>query len=273
MDEKSNSSNGFFKYVFNFDGDSKGEMINLVQYSILAIIPVVILNKLIQRFVPEVDENKGSIEILVEVIIQVIVMFVGLLFINRVITYIPTFSKMAYPEIQIIFFVLPVLMIILSLQTRIGEKVSILTDRVKELWDGKMSTSSSGNSKNQQGQSNSQNNKNIRVSQPISNNNMGGMGGMGGANTMNNNAQMMSLQSSNMYNDGTAINQLPTYSQQNNTSSSGSGSSSSGNTQQLPDYNSMYQLDSTPMIGASSPGGGVVPASELLGGFFSGSSF
>lgn len=273
LDEKSNSSNGFFKYVFNFDGDSKGEMINLVQYSILAIIPVVILNKLIQRFVPEVDENKGSIEILVEVIIQVIVMFVGLLFINRIITYIPTFSKMAYPEIQIIFFVLPVLMIILSLQTRIGEKVSILTDRVKELWDGKMSTSSSGNSKNQQGQSNSQNNKNVRVSQPISNNNMGGMSGMGGANTMNNNAQMMSLQSSNMYNDGTAINQLPTYSQQNNTSTSGSGSSSSGNTQQLPDYNSMYQLDSTPMIGASSPGGGVVPASELLGGFFSGSSF
>lgn len=275
LDEKSNSSNGFFKYVFNFDGDSKGEMINLVQYSILAIIPVVILNKLIQRFVPEVDENKGSIEILVEVIIQVIVMFVGLLFINRIITYIPTFSKMAYPEIQIIFFVLPVLMIILSLQTRIGEKVSILTDRVKELWDGKMSTSSSsGNSKNQQGQSNSQNNKNIRVSQPISNNGMSGMSGMGGMNTMNNNAQMMSLQSSNMYNDGTAINQLPTYSQQSSGSGSGSGSSSSsGNVQQLPDYNAMYQVDSTPMIGASSPGGGVVPASELLGGFFSGSSF
>jgi hypothetical protein len=89
LDEKSNSSNGFFKYVFNFDGDSKGEMINLVQYSVLAIIPVVILNKLIQRFVPEVDEDKGSVEILVEVIIQIIVMFVGLLFINRIFTYIP----------------------------------------------------------------------------------------------------------------------------------------------------------------------------------------
>jgi hypothetical protein len=267
LEEKANSSKGFFKYVFNFDEDSKGEMINLVQYSVLAIIPVVILNKLIQRFVPEVDEDKGSIEILVEVIIQIIVMFIGLLFINRIITYIPTFSKMAYPEIQIIFFVLPVLMIILSLQTRIGEKVSILTDRVKELWDGKMSSSSSGNSKNKQGQSNTQNNKNIRVSQPISNNGMGAMGGM------NNNAQMMSLQSSQMYNDGTAINQLPTYSQSSSGSGSGSGSGSSGNVQQLPDYNSMYQVDSTPMIGASSPGGGVVPASELLGGFFSGSSF
>jgi hypothetical protein len=251
------------------------ETLNLVQYSILAIIPVVILNKLIQRFVPEVDENKGSIEILVEVIIQVIVMFVGLLFINRIITYIPTFSKMAYPEIQIIFFVLPVLMIILSLQTRIGEKVSILSDRIKELWNGKMSTtSSSGNTKGQSNNQNS-NNKHIRVSQPISNNGMGSInssGMIGGMNNMNNNAQMMSLQSSNMYNDGTAINQLPTYSQQSNSSSS-SGSGSSGNVQQLPDYNAMYQLDSTPMIGASSPGGGVVPASELLGGFFSGSSF
>jgi len=192
----------------------------------------------------------------------VIVMFVGLLFINRIITYIPTFSKMAYPEIQIIFFVLPVLMIILSLQTRIGEKVSILTDRVKELWDGKMSNSSNLKNKDKK----SSDNKNIKITQPISNN---GMGGMGGMNSMNNNAQMMSLQSSQMYNDGTAINQLPTYSQQ----SSGSGSGSSSNVQQLPDYNAMYQVDPTPMIGASSPGGGVVPASELLGGFFSGSSF
>jgi len=264
LEEKANSSTGFFKYVFNFDGDSKGEMLNIVQYSVLAIIPVVILNKLIQRFVPEVNEDKGSIEILVEVIIQVIVMFIGLLFINRIITYIPTFSKMAYPEIQIIFFVLPVLMIILSLQTRIGEKVSILTDRVKELWDGKMSNSTNLKNKDKK----SSDNKNIKITQPISNNGMGGMGGMSGMsgmNTMNNNAQMMSLQSSQMYNDGTAINQLPTYSQP-------SSNSGSGNVQQLPDYNAMYQVDSTPMIGASSPGG-VVPASELLGGFFSGSSF
>jgi hypothetical protein len=261
------SSLGFFKYVFNFDEDSKGEILNVIQYAVLAIIPVVVLNKMIQRFVPEVDENKGSGEILVEVIIQVIVMFIGLLFINRIITYIPTFSKMAYPEMQIIMFVLPVLMIVLSLQTRIGEKVSILSDRVKEVWDGKMSnTSSSTNSKNQQGQSNSQNNKNIRITQPISNNNM--------HQNMNNNAQMMSLQSSQMYNDGTAINQLPTYSQQNNMSSGSAGSSgSSSNSQQLPDYNSMYQLDSTPMIGAATPGGGVVAASEVLGGFFGGSSF
>jgi hypothetical protein len=259
LEETSKSSKGFFNYVFNFNEDSKGEIMNLIQYAILAIIPVVILNKIIQKYVPEVDEDKGSIEILVEVIIQVIVMFVGLLFVNRIITYIPTFSKIAYPEIQIILFVLPVLMIVLSLQTRIGEKVSILTDRVKELWDGKMSNSSQ--SKNQSNSKQS-NNKNIRVTQPIANNNM---------NTMNSNAQMMSLQNTQMYNDGTAINQLPNYSQSNNMMPS--TSSGNSNVQQLPDYNSMYQLDSNPLIGASSPGGVVVPASEVLGGMFGGSSF
>jgi hypothetical protein len=263
LEETSKTSNGFFNYVFNFNEDSKGEILNLIQYAILAIIPVIILNKLIQKYVPEVDEDKGSIEILVEVILQVIVMFVGLLFINRIITYIPTFSKIAYPEIQIIIFVLPVLMIVLSLQTRIGEKVSILTDRIKELWDGKMSTSSQN--KNQTN-SKQVNNKNIRVTQPIANNNVNAM------NNMNNNAQMMSLQNTQMYNDGTAINQLPNYSQSNSMMQQGA-SSGGNNVQQLPDYNSMYQLDSTPLIGAASPNGGVVPASEVLGGMFGGSSF
>ena len=53
---------GFFKHVFNFDEDSKAEMLNIVQYSVLALIPVVMFNKSMQRFIPEADEEKGSIE-------------------------------------------------------------------------------------------------------------------------------------------------------------------------------------------------------------------
>ena len=58
---------GFFKHVFNFDEDSKAEMLNIVQYSVLALIPVVIFNKIMQRFVPEADDEKGSMEIVAEV--------------------------------------------------------------------------------------------------------------------------------------------------------------------------------------------------------------
>ena len=72
---------GFFKHVFNFDEESKAEMLNIVQYSVLALIPVVLINKIMQRFVPEADEDKGSLEITSEILAQVIVMFLVILLI------------------------------------------------------------------------------------------------------------------------------------------------------------------------------------------------
>jgi hypothetical protein len=64
---KVSSKMTFFKYVFNFDEDSKNDMMNIVQYAVLAIIPIIVLNKTMQKYVPEADEEKGSAEILAEV--------------------------------------------------------------------------------------------------------------------------------------------------------------------------------------------------------------
>ena len=72
---------GFISHVFNFDNKSKNELTNIIQYSILAIFPIVILNKTIQRFIPEADETKGSIEVLIEIILQLGLIFVGMFFI------------------------------------------------------------------------------------------------------------------------------------------------------------------------------------------------
>ena len=88
----SSSKPGFFKHVFNFDEDSKSEMLNIIQYSILGLIPVVILNKLMQRFVPEADDEKSSTEIVAEVLAQVIVMFLVILIILILLCFI-YFSK------------------------------------------------------------------------------------------------------------------------------------------------------------------------------------
>ena len=89
--KSASSKTGFIKHVFNFEDDSKAEMLNLIQYSLLAVVPIIILNKLSQKYVPEADEEKGSFEILAEVIIQILVIFLGLLLINRIITYVPTY--------------------------------------------------------------------------------------------------------------------------------------------------------------------------------------
>lgn len=130
-------SKSFFKHVFNFDDDSKSEILNILQYTLLSIIPVVILNKTMQKYVPEADEKKSSVEVTAEVIIQVIVMFIGLLLIHRMVTFVPTYSGATYPEFHIVYIVLGVLMITMSLQTKLGEKVSLLVDRLLELWNGK----------------------------------------------------------------------------------------------------------------------------------------
>ena len=230
--DNSDESTSFFKHVFNFDDDSKSTILNLLQYSLLAIIPIVILNKSMQQYIPEADDKKSSLEITAEVLIQIIVMFIGLFLVNRIITYIPTYSGSKYPEIHIICIVLAVLMITLSLQTKLGEKVSILVDRISELWNGKTDKKS----KNGKG-----GNGTVKVSQPIS-------------------GQQMS-QPIGGYTDGTAISALPTM----------DSMPSATPTQQLPNYDAMYRQDTTPLVGAATPGlteGFSVPmaANSVLGG-------
>ena len=213
LDELSKTSHGkpgFFKHVFNFDEQSKAEMLNIVQYAVLALIPVVILNKLMQRFVPEADDEKGSIEITAEVLAQIITMFLVMLIIHRIITFLPTYSREKYADFSVTNIILAMLVIILSLQTKLGEKVSILVDRLIELWEGPKDTK-----KGKKGQGN------VKVSQPIS---------------QNQTAMNQSLNSMG----STSISSLP--------------SSQPTQAQQLPDYNQMYQQDSTPLVGASTPG-------------------
>lgn len=235
--DSSDDSKSFFKHVFNFDDDSKSEILNILQYSVLAIIPIVILNKSMQKYVPEGDDKKSSLEITAEVIIQIVVMFIGLLLIHRIITFIPTYSGAKYPDFHIVYIVLAVLMITMSLQTKLGEKVSILVDRITELWEGKKE------------QKKGSKNGNVKVSQPIS----GQQGTITG-------------QPMGGYTDGTAISSLPTY-------DIVQGNQNTMMPQQLPNYDNMYKQDNTPLVGAATPGGGVtegfnepMAANAVLGG-------
>jgi hypothetical protein len=212
---KGSTNPGFFKHVLNFDDDSKEDMMNIIQYALIAIIPVVILNKSMQKLVPEADDEKPSAVILAEVLAQVIGMFLGILIIHRIITYIPTYSKTKYADFSVTNIILVGLVITLSLQT-------ILVDRISELWDGPADDKKK-----------KKKNGNVRVSQPISQGQM---------------TQQAAISSQGT----TSISQLPV-------------------TQPMPDYNNMYQQDTTPLVGAATPGmgmdgSGVMAANE--GGAF-----
>lgn len=119
----------FFSHVFNFEQDSRNEMVNIAQYTIFSIVFITLLNRAIQDYMPEVDKDKGSIAIFVEIAIQCIVLFIGILFIHRIITYIPSASGTKYADQNIITIILPTLILLLSIST-LGQKVGIIVDRL-----------------------------------------------------------------------------------------------------------------------------------------------
>ena len=82
----------FLSHVFSMTEESNAEILNVIQYSTMGVIPVVVLNKLIHRFIPEADPEKSSLEILFEIFMQLVVMFCGVILIHRIINYVPTYS-------------------------------------------------------------------------------------------------------------------------------------------------------------------------------------
>lgn len=146
----------FLSHVFSQTEEGKAEILNVVQYSLMGVVPVLILNKLIQRFIPEADPDKSTLELLAEIFIQLIVMFCGIIVIHRIITYFPTYSGFKYESLALTNVILAFLIIVLSIQTKLGIKVNILFDRVNDLWNG-TSSDSKENVK-----------KGVRVNKPVS---------------------------------------------------------------------------------------------------------
>jgi len=131
------SKNTFFSHVFSTTEEGKAEILNVIQYALLGVIPIVILNKTLQRFIPDADSDKSSLELLAEVLIQIVVMFIGIVIIHRIITYVPTYSEFKYESLTLTNVILTFMVLILSIQTKLGIKVNILADRIAEMWNGR----------------------------------------------------------------------------------------------------------------------------------------
>lgn len=164
-DETTTSSKkkeGFFNYVFRFDNSTKSDLLNLSQYTILLLIPITLLNQIISMYVPQVDEKKNSLEILVEVLGELIFIMIALYYIHRIITYIPTFSGVKINGFNLMQSIPLFMVILLSIQTKIGKKMSILVERTKEYLN--IGDEPEKHSQEKQGSKNPR----VEVQQPIS---------------------------------------------------------------------------------------------------------
>lgn len=222
-------TDGIIQSIFNFDDEHRGEMMNLLQYTFISIIPIIMIIKIVERVIPDVDNQKSSLEILAEIIGEIIIVCMGFYFTNKTILYIKPYSNIEYPNIALQS--LPFVFTTLSFNTKISNKVNILIDRLDTAWNGKTTDSKPKKTS-------------VKVSQPISN-------------------TQGSPQSSYQSSDTSLINNLPT-------------TTSQYTTQEDPNFNAMYQTNSTPLIGANTPSynntdsNPIMAANELLGSNMSG---
>lgn len=133
---------GFFSYVFNFDTENKNAIFNMLQYGALSIIPVILTLRLIKSIIPEDDEIKGSLEITFEVIAQLSVLILAVWYTNKIIRYIPTYTGSPYSSFSETSAIIPFVIILITMQTKLGAKVNILVDRVTEYIRGAPKTQS-----------------------------------------------------------------------------------------------------------------------------------
>jgi hypothetical protein len=120
----------FFDYIFSLTEDERSNISNLSQYIILSVIPIFVLVKFINIYLPVYDSTKGGFEILFELVFQLVFLILIIWFINKIILYIPTYSNVEYGNISILNMILPLLFILFSLDNNIKLKMNHLYDNL-----------------------------------------------------------------------------------------------------------------------------------------------
>jgi hypothetical protein len=123
------SQGSFVSYMFSMSDGEKVELINMFQYIILAIIPILLIVRLMKNYIPPVSNTKGSVEVAVELVVQLVILVSFFFLIHKLILFIPTYTKQNYPSIQFFPVLLPLLFILFTLDKNMGEKAQLLLQR------------------------------------------------------------------------------------------------------------------------------------------------
>jgi len=124
-----NNGDTFFQHVFNFDEPSKREMMNIVQYCGILVIPLLAVLKMMKIYMPINNPLKPTSELVFEVIVQLIVILVSFFLIHKFVLYFPTYSEVKYENFSLLSGMLPLLFLMFTLDTKISEKLNVLFDR------------------------------------------------------------------------------------------------------------------------------------------------
>ena len=164
ISDSTKKTEGFFKYVFKMGDYEQSFLLNIVQYTVMAIGPVIIVLYVNHYYIPDIDEEKGSVVILAEMFGQLFFILFSFYFINRIINYFPTYSGLKYGDFSVVQIILILLFIFISMSKhKLGAKTLILIERFEEMVEGKSSLKEGYN-----GNKDQQKGGQVRVTQPLS---------------------------------------------------------------------------------------------------------
>ncbi len=126
------SGKGFINHVFNFNTETKTELLNLAQYLALVLLPLSFLNNFVETLIPKVNESRGSIEIVFEVLGHLKLLLFSVFLVDRVAQYVPTYSGKEMNSISLATLVI----VFVMFTTKTRQKLDLLYTRLSKSWNG-----------------------------------------------------------------------------------------------------------------------------------------
>tara|TARA_Y100000768_G_scaffold293297_1_gene227195 strand:- start:5832 stop:6536 length:705 start_codon:yes stop_codon:yes gene_type:complete len=120
----------FVEYITSFTSKEKSQLLNLIQYGGLSVLPLLIILKLMKIYIPDDDPFKPTTEILFEIVIQIITIIVALFITHKIILYFPTYSNLDYDNFSLLSTLLPLFFLMFTLDTKFSNKLNTLFDRL-----------------------------------------------------------------------------------------------------------------------------------------------
>jgi len=123
------TNQGFFTYVFKLSRFKQEDLMNIIQYTLLSIVPVILFVYFTKKYFPSLEENDSSLYIFTVTVIELIFMIIGIFFIDRIINYIPTYSGKYYETINLTTIVIIFVLFMLITETGFKKRTLVMLER------------------------------------------------------------------------------------------------------------------------------------------------
>ena len=130
MEDELKTTVKFTEHIFDGSGN---KIMNSIQYTAMSIVPLLLVNHLLETQLPAFSPNTPPLSMIIETTVHIIVLLIVLYFVDRTVRYFPSSSGEKYGEVSFeTIGLLLVLLIVNSSNSHLGKKVIHLTRHVKE---------------------------------------------------------------------------------------------------------------------------------------------